>query len=45
VIHQDSALGKLTGKVVRENIDFNFEMLGASIFDVVIELSKLVQEL
>ena len=45
VIHQHPTLSKLTWQVVREHIDLNLEVLGASIFDVVIQLAILMQEL
>ena len=45
VVHKNSTLSKFSRKIVGKNIDFNFEMLCASILNVVIELSILVQEL
>ena len=45
VVHKHSTLCKLSWKIVGKNIDFNFEVLCASILNVIIKLSILVQEL
>jgi hypothetical protein len=45
MVHQNSTLSQFSWQIIREYIDLNFEMFGASIFNVVIELSIFVQEL
>ena len=45
MVHENSTLSKFSWEIVGQNIDLNFEMLGAGILNVVIQLPVFVQEL
>ena len=44
MLHENSFLGKLSREVIGKDIDFNFELFGHSILDILVDLSILMQE-
>lgn len=45
VIHEDPALSKLSWQVIRQHINLNLKMFGASILNVIVQLPVFMQEL